>query len=141
VTHNKSNQGSGPKLKVLMTHASGLSAFEEHSFEDVTAARAFFDYRFRGHAVPGVSAFWALTTEPLDQANREPTLIIRDPRRREFVYSFGFADMEAALDYIREEIPNGLDLANVELYWASPVKIALDNGAFELSPALPPRAA
>jgi hypothetical protein len=131
----------GPPLKVLMSHAVGISAFEVRTFDDATEATSFFDDRFRGHPVPGVLAFWALTAEPDEAATSvkaEPVVIIRDTGRPGVAFSLSFVDMDAALQYLREELPLGLDPASIELYWAVSVHITLKDGLFNLSPDTPP---
>ena len=97
--------------------------------------------RFRGHAEPGVLAFWALTEEPDETAasvKAEPLVIIRNTGRPGVAFSFSFVDMDAALHYLRDELPLELDLASVELYWAVSVHISLKDGLFNLSPHTPP---
>lgn len=130
-----------PPLKVLMSHAVGLFSYEVRTFDDATEATSFFDDRFRGQAVPGVLAFWALTAKPdvaATSVKAEPLILIRKTGRPGFAFSFSFVDMDAALQYLREELPRGLDPASVELYWAVPVHIGLEKGRFNLSPETPP---
>ncbi len=81
----------------------------------------------------GLVAFWALHTDSVPQrlstdgAPPEAVVMMRAPGRPGVVYLYSFVDMETACSSLRDWLANGLEPANVLLYWAAPV--ALDRPA------------
>jgi len=73
--------------------------------------------------------FWLLSTEP-HPANRAEwraaiLIIVRDTRPG-LVYAFTHPDMDAARQFLANEVKFGLDLADVLIFWAVPIEIEND---------------
>src|SRR5438093_88516 len=133
---------NSPQLMVLVNDASGFACFKTHTFPNAEAATEFILYWFR-HDNDGYSAFWAMKEEPsrenpLAAALAEPLVIIHEAQKTDLVYSFSFVDIESAQGFVRDEVANGTDPAQIALYWALSVRLTTDaNGTTILTPSVP----
>lgn len=150
--HANTHMGNGPKaahntphLFMLTPDAAGIAAYQISQYATAQEAEAYLDEHLRGEIREGTIVFWGLTwlPAPSDDGDMvEPVVLIRDIRRQGQVYTFSFADVGSAYDFIRHEMKAGLDLGQVSIYWALQARIMVDFwGRATIVPPNPPRRA
>ncbi len=133
------------KLMMLMPDASGIAAYQLHTFVTARQAEDYLGSVLRGDIQEGTIMFWGLTWTPSDNGNQdveaEPVVLIRDAKRPGLVYTFSFTDIDSAHDFVRHEVKAGLDLAQTAIFWAAPAEATVDHwGQITVTPSrLPAR--
>jgi hypothetical protein len=134
-----------PHLFMLTPDAAGIAAYQLSQYTTAREAETYLDEHFRGEIREGTIVFWGLSWLPApgdDGHVVEPVVIIRDIRRPGQVYTFSFADVGSANDFVRHEMKAGLDLGQVAIYWALQAWITVDfSGRATIIPPNPPRRA
>ncbi|HUF52870.1 MAG TPA: hypothetical protein VMR52_03740 [Dehalococcoidia bacterium] len=130
------------RLFMLTPDASGIAAYQISLYCTAREAETYLDEHLRGEVQEGAIVFWGLTWLPAPSDDGdiiEPVVLIRDIRRHGQVYTFSFADMGSAYDFIRHEMKAGLDLGQVSVYWALQARTTADFwGRATIIPPNPP---
>ncbi len=117
---------AGAALMLLVPDAAGRSYFRSYTFEDAEAAAGFIDFWYPADSKPPLAAFWALHDRPEAAPDAEVAVVIRDPGKPGTVHVFSFLELELAHSFIRVAAAEGTDLGLFQLYWAVPIKVAID---------------
>lgn len=119
-----------PALVLLAPDGFGTASYRMHSFPGGEPVLEFLDANPGIREQRGVVAFWASAWEPLPLEGAggsvEAVVLIKD-EARDVVYTFSFAVMEVAQEFIRSEVSRGLDPALVSAYWAARPAILMDS--------------
>lgn len=139
---------SKPPLLLLVSDASGMAALRMLAFEEAHEACDYIEFWYPNRSAGTVYAIWALPAEPSSDWPDDPdqrgeaVILVRDERRKDVVYPFSFANLDAAWAFLRTEMEKDLDLERVMIYWAVPIDIEMDSaGKIQVSPDVPPAAA
>lgn len=137
------SEPAATRLMMLMPDASGIAAYQQHTFVAASEAEIYLESILRGDIQEGTIMFWGLTWRPPEDGSHgvsaEPVVLIRDARRPGLVYTFSFVDLDSAYDFVRHEMRAGLGLAQVAIYWAVPAEATADSwGDITVTPGQPP---
>ena len=95
-------RAESPPLYLLIPDAGGIAAYQSHDFPRARSAEFFLDSTLRGQIPEGTILFWALTDKP-EEESAEPLVLIRDPRR--IIYPFSFSTIESAYLLLAIDLP------------------------------------
>lgn len=129
------------RLILLVPDATGPAAYQLHTFPDAASALEFIGFWFPPIQRESLYAFWALHGQPdPDEAPYcDAVVLIRDGSKRDVVYPFSFGNIEAAYDFLRDEVEGGLGLNLTLVYWAVAARIETNMwGTLKLYPPEPP---
>lgn len=111
------------RLLVLRPTEGGL-AFRMYGFPDFAPAMEYVDRHLWLEAQQGLRAFWAMHRPPqLPDTPSDAVVIVRDPYHPGVVQVYSFIDMDAAMEFVRQEFRSGIDLNLILVFWAYYVEI------------------
>ncbi len=131
-------------LILLVPDATRLGHFRPHSYGSIKPAAELIRSLYLPGSEHRLIAFWALHSSPLqddsaEEIPAEAVLLIRDNVHPGLVSLFSFVDMESALEFLRSEAVEGLELDRVLLYWAVSLTIEhAEDRSVRLYPETPP---
>lgn len=127
-----------PTLVLLVPDAAGRASYHLNTFKSTAAAVSFFKFWTLDSGSANCIAFWALLYPPVNTGDAEPIVLVREPASTTRVYPFSFSAMDDALDFVRRETENGLQLSDAIVYWAARVEVRQTEFDVRMSPAYAP---